>query len=341
MSLSKLRKPLSLASSRSPKTKRAHRTLDVDESLSVVEVSPAKGAPINNTPTAWRKNSDHQRFRKLDSPKEAKIKHSSDGFEREEARIGVLGRRRRMDSIDHNIGSLELTQSRAPAKKVEGPTWARGQKKNQVSTVTKSWNKTQHFANSIFQIDLEENVEPVQSKQSKPDGQGPRGLCKRRIGELISDDDDDDDEVELMNLAVPSVATERHSTPSGADIGTVTTLHAKHGKRFPHISDTDEPVVLLASPGDNEHEATYISDGDEPVILLGPPGESENDAALATIPRTDTPEYGEHVEEAVGQLPPKEWMLNVRDYDKDALALRPDSREWTREVEIADTSPRK
>lgn len=326
MSLSKLRKPLSLASSRSPKTKRAHRTLDVDESLSVVEVSPAKGAPFNNTPTAWRKNSDHHRFRELDSPKEAKIKHSSDGFEREEARIGVLGRRRRVDSIDHNIGSLELTQS-APAKKVEGPTWARGQKKNQVSTVTKSWNNTQHFAHSIFQIDFEENVEPVQSKHSNPDSQSPRVLCKRRIGELISDDDDDDDEVELMNLAVPSVATERHSTPSGADIGTVTTLHAKHGKRCPHISDTDEPVVLLASPGDNEYEATYISDGDEPVILL--------------VPRTDTLEYGEHIEEAVGQLPPKEWMLNVRDYDKDALALRPDSREWTREVEIADTSPRK
>lgn len=338
MSHFKRHKPLSLFSSHSPKTKRARRTLDVDESLSGVELSPAKGASINNVPTAWRKNSDLQSFKKLEFPKEAKIKHASDGFDRDEARTGVLNRKRRMGSLDHNIGSLELTQNRASAQKVEGPTWGREQKKNQVSTVTKPWGKTQHFANSIFQIDVEENVEPVRSKQSNSVGQAPRGLCKRRISHLISDDDNDEDEDEPMNPAMPSVATKRDSTASVADIATVRTSRAKHSKRSPHISDADEPVILLAPPEDNGDETSYISDSDEPVILLVRPGESEDDAA--TIPRTDTPEHGEDIEEAVVQLPPKEWMLNVLDYNRDALALRPHSREWTREVEIPDTCPR-
>lgn len=307
----------------------------------MVEVSPVKGTPFNDMPTAWRKNSDHQNFRKLEFPKQAKKTHSSDGFERDEARTVVLGRRRRMDSMDYNIRSLELTQERAPVKKAEGPTWARGQKKNQVSTVTRPWNKTQHFADSILQIDFEDDVEAIQSNQSNSDVQPPRSLYKRHMSQLISDDDDVDDGDDLMHLAVPSVATDKERKPSGAGIETARTTRAKHSSRFPHTSDADEPVVLLTSPGDNGDEPTYISDGDESVILLIRPGESEDAAALATIPRTDTPEHGEDIEEAVCELPPKEWMLNVLDYERDALALRPDLKEWTREVEIPDTSPQK
>lgn len=314
----------------------------------MVEAGPVKGALISNVPMAWSKGNDDQGFRKLDSAKDTKVKHSSDGFERNEARASVFWRRRRMDSIDHNIGSLELTQGSAPIKKVEGPTWVRVQKKTQVSTTTKPWSKTQHSDDYTFEIDVEEDMEPVQSRQSNSDDQEPRGIRKRRISQLISVDEGDGEDEEQhdgpTNLTVPGLATQGVGRPSGPDVKKVKTSRARHCQDSLYISDTDEPVVLLASPADptgNEDEATYISDSDEPVILLVSPGQSEHGAALATIPRTDTPEHGADNEETVGQLPPKEWMLNVLDYDRDALALRPDSREWTREVEIPDTSPNK
>lgn len=296
---------------------------------------------------AWSKGNEYQDFRKLDSTKDSKVKHSSDGFEREEARARVFGRRRRLDSTDHNIGSLELTQGGARAQKVGGPTWARAKKKTQVSTTTKPWSKIRHSNSYMFQIDVEEHMEPAQSRQSRQsssDDQELRGLRKHRISRVISvDDGDGGDEEELdglMKLAAAELATDGDSRPSGPDINKVKTSRARYGQGILYISDADEPVVLLASPADHENEATYTSDGDESVNLLVPPGQSEDDAALATIPRKDTPEHGADNEEALSQLPPKEWTLHV-DYDRDALALRPDSREWTRELEVPHTSPDK
>ncbi|KAJ4389840.1 hypothetical protein N0V93_007312 [Gnomoniopsis smithogilvyi] len=351
----KSRKLLCLSSPPTRKTKRVRHSIDVDESLSVLETTSASPGPIAKILTARYKDSGLQEFRKPRNNNKVSLVASSDGFEREETRTGVFGKRRQIDSVDRSIGSLELTQEKVASQKIEGPTWIRGRRKLRVSTSTSFWSRRQYFSNSIFHVDSEEDDEPDEVAQSKSDGQGTRERFKGRTSHVVSDDDD-----ETMALPAPDVSTDGHSTHSKADVEVVRKSRAKRVEDFPYISDADEHVMLLVHPEDsedeasvamisgtnrakqsanNEEEARYVSDDDDSVALLVYPGDNEDDAALATIPRTDTPENVADIDQVNGVLPPKQWVLNALDYDEYTLALRPDSREWIREVEIPATSP--
>ncbi|KAJ4423037.1 hypothetical protein N0V82_002304 [Gnomoniopsis sp. IMI 355080] len=337
-----------------PKTTRARRSLDVDESLSMLEVTSASASIVYKNSTVRCKDSNTQGFRKLEISNGTIVTHSSDGFERDEARPDVVGKRRRIDSIDRSIGSLELMQKSVAFQKIEGPTWLRGQKKPRVATTTPPWSRRQYFSTSMLQIDSEEDDDLLQVKQSKPADQGTGNRLKRRTSLDVSDHDE-----EPMALSVADVLMDNYNTHSKAGVEIIRKSHAKHVNDFLYISDDDEPVVFdppagneeelsvattyrTNAPehgGDVEGEAPYISDGDESVVLLVYPEDNEDVAALATIPRTDTPETVADIDKAESQLPPKQWVLNVLDSKENTLTLRPDSSEWRREVEIPDTSP--
>lgn len=258
-----------------------------------------------------------------------------DGFEHEEARPSVVGKRRRLDTIDRSIGPLELTQQIVASQKIEGPTWIRGQKKSRIATATSPWRKKQYSSTSQFHIDSEDDNEWIQVKQSKPTDQSTRNRPQRCTSNFVSDDNED-----TVARPDPDALTHGINTRSKADVEAVRKVRARRVIEFPHISDADEPVMLLADPAGHEEDAAYVSDGDASVGLLVYPEDNEDEAGLATIPRTDIPENIADTDQADGQLPPKQWVLNVLDCE-DTLALRPDSREWMREVEIPEKSPLK
>lgn len=267
---------------------------------------------VCTTSTARLKDIDSREFRKFEPAKKITTAQFIDGFERDETRPGAVEKRRRVDGVELSIGPLELTQKSLATQKVEGPTWMRGQKRPRVATAKSPWRQQSPSAFQ-FQIDSEEDDGMVQSKQSKSANQATRQRSKRHNCQIVSDDD------EPMVSPLPYILTDKHNTRIGADVGMVRT-----------------------SPENSDEFLSYVSDGDESVVLLVAPEDDDDGAALATIPRTDTPDYGADIEtEEYGQLPPKEWMLNVLDSGEDTLALRPDPKEWTREVEIPDTSPRK
>lgn len=296
-----------------PKTKKAHHFPDVDESLSVVEAGPASTRPVSMTPAARHKDTNPQEFKELKLSKERGVKYSSDGFECDEARTGFFGKRRWIGSSQLNIGPLELTQKGAAKQKTAGPVWMRGQKKPRVATTTSPWSRRQYFGAPRFQLDLDEVIEASEVEQSKSTDQATRNRSKSSISDIVSDDAE-----ELVVLRVPSTLTDEYDTYSHVDFEINGSSRVKHDKYFSYNSDADESLNLLVFPVEDEDEA-----------------------ALAITPRTNTPEHGADLDkEADGQLPPKQWMLNVKNHDENMLALRPDPKEWTRDITLPDISPR-
>lgn len=261
-------------------------------------------------PTSRRKYADFKGFKEVKVAQDTKPKRSSDGFERDEARSGLPGKKRKIESSELNIGPLELTQKGVATQKMEGPTWLRGQKKPRVSTAASLWSKRQHFGTSEFQIESEDSFEAADKTQTSA-GQATHVSSKRRINRIMSDGADVPPE-----LPVDPGERDGRSDSAYDDLEVVRSSQTEHGNPISSNCDADEPVDLLVFPFDEEDEAGF------------------------TIPRTDTPEPNADTEgELVAQLPPKRWMLDRLDDGQDTLALRPNSNAWKREVSsIPETS---
>lgn len=248
-------------------------------------------------------------------------KHISDGFTSDEAHPSPHKRReRRTKSTLSEVQPkhLELTQKGAATQKLDGPTWARGQKRARPAPIA----KRQYFGSSQFQIESEDPLESFEIKEPRTEPGSSRDRSKRLVSQICDDDDEPND-----FLTYPDELDEHSSQADSNGNVDILTVPKKLNKRLRRLSSDDEPVDLLE-----------VSDGDEELDLL-------------TIPRTDTPEP--HMKDASSEsrlspwggsnsdgLLPAKRMLNVQDYSRDDLTLRPDSREWLRGVRrVSETPP--
>lgn len=273
--------------------------------------SPAGPWPIP-TPTSRSKYLDVKQFKKLGADRVTKAKRSSDGFERDETRPTFLGKKRRVESNNLNIGFLETTQNGIATQKIDGPTWLRGQKKPRVSTETSIWSSRRYLGISKYSNQLHESSE-VHDNQKLKSSDASRARSKRRISRIVINDDQDDDDQEEEEEPVILLAdlgeVDDHNDSAYDDVEVARSPPAEHGKPIPDNADADEPLNVLIFTFDEEDEANF------------------------TIPRTDTPEPGVNADRtSAAQLPPKCWMLDELEDDQDTLALRPSSRAWKREV---------
>lgn len=193
--------------------------------------SPAGEWPIP-TPIDRSKSVGFKEYKEMKATTNTKLKRSSDGFERNEARSGFSGKKRRTDSSDMNIGPLETTQKGLPNQKVEGPTWQRGQKRSKASTTASLGKGRRYFGTSHFRSDAEESPDELGNDQPTSTGQATRIRSKRRISHIS-----EDDELSAEYLPVDVEAGEQGAHNHSA------------------FDDAEEPLDLLVSPFDMEDES--------------------------------------------------------------------------------------
>lgn len=87
-----------------------------------------------------------------------------DGFTKDEARSTFFRKRRRLQRLDINIGSLDMTQTsiasqqKSKNKSVQQSTSPDGKTRPRTRTATGHWRKPQLFGTSQFEIESEDSV---------------------------------------------------------------------------------------------------------------------------------------------------------------------------------------
>lgn len=103
--------------------------------------------------------------KEADPPLKNKRKTLTDGFTEDEARPSFLGKRRRLQHLDINVGSLDLTQSGGASQQRQRNLSPKTDLRTQSRTAASLWRGRQYFSASQFKIESQGSVKPSEVKK--------------------------------------------------------------------------------------------------------------------------------------------------------------------------------
>ncbi|KAL1879769.1 hypothetical protein Daus18300_001606 [Diaporthe australafricana] len=149
----------------------------------IFDRSPPKGFKVLHKP---RVNPE------TESPMMKKRKRLTDGFTEDEARPIFLGKRRRLQHLDINVGSLNLTQNGGPSPQMRRGLKPGAERRIQPQMAANLRRGRQYFSASQFQTESQDPVEssevkdtPVKSKRHELDRHGRRTRGVDNFGPVV------------------------------------------------------------------------------------------------------------------------------------------------------------
>lgn len=94
----------------------------------------------------------------------------TDGFTEDEARPLFIGKRRRLQHLDINVGSLDLTQTDNSSQQKQRKSSPSTETHPQTRTTASLWRARQYFSASQFKLESQDTVEPSQVKVAPSKG---------------------------------------------------------------------------------------------------------------------------------------------------------------------------
>ncbi|KAJ0115356.1 hypothetical protein J7T55_012634 [Diaporthe amygdali] len=122
----------------------------------IFDRSPPKGFKVLHKPRVKKE---------ADPPLKNKRKTLTDGFTEDEARPSFLGKRRRLQHLDINVGSLDLTQSGGASQQRQRNLSPKTDLRTQSRTAASLWRGRQYFSASQFKIESQGSVKPSEVKK--------------------------------------------------------------------------------------------------------------------------------------------------------------------------------
>lgn len=94
----------------------------------------------------------------------------TDGFTEDEARPLFIGKRRRLQHLDINVGSLDLTQTEHSSQQRQGKSSPGTETQPQTRTTASLWRARQYFSASQFKLESQDPVEASEVKVAPAKG---------------------------------------------------------------------------------------------------------------------------------------------------------------------------